>query len=133
MLLKLCSYFSVSSISTITDGANKRKFIFVGLLGAVCLSLIIIGILIAYNVVTRYISPSSYFCSEMLSIKEKKVILTFYLLKLYFRKREAKKSETVDVEESQYGGMSNVYNNDVRSTEYQELTDRKTQIYENLS
>lgn len=69
----------------------------------------------------------------MLSIKEKKIILTFYLLKLYFRKREAKKSETVDVEESQYGEMSNVYNNDVMSTEYQELRDRKTQIYENLS
>lgn len=48
-----------------------------------------------------------------------------------FRKRELKKSQTVDVQESQCGDI--VSNNDVMSTEYQELRDRRTQIYENLS
>lgn len=50
-----------------------------------------------------------------------------------FRKREHKKSQTVDVQESQYGDTPYVSNNDVMSTEYQELRDRRTQIYENMS
>ncbi|XP_065945073.1 scavenger receptor class F member 2-like [Magallana gigas] len=96
-----CNEQNVSSISTITHNVNKRKFIFAGLLGALCLSVIIIGILIACNVATR--------------------------------KREHKKSQTVDVQESQCGDTPYVSNNDVMSTEYQELRDRRTQIYENLS
>lgn len=96
-----CNEQNVSAISKSSDGVNKKKFVFVGLLGVVCLSLIVIGILIAYNVVTR--------------------------------RRGPKKSQTVDVQESQCGDMSNVSTDDVTSTEYQELKNRKTQIYENLS
>lgn len=111
---------------------NKRKFIFAGLLGALCLSVIIIGILIACNVVTRYLS-SSYTLLLCSDAHRKKPIKTFYLLKINFRKREHKKSQTVDVQESQCGDTPSVSNNDVMSTEYQELRDRRTQIYENLS
>lgn len=50
-----------------------------------------------------------------------------------FRKRELKKSQIVDVQESQCGDTPYVSNKDVMSTEYQELRDRRTQIYENLS
>lgn len=64
---------------------------------------------------------------------EKNPTKTFYLLKMNFRKRELKKSQIVDVQESQYGDTPYVSNNDVMSTEYQELRDRRTQIYENLS
>lgn len=64
---------------------------------------------------------------------EKKPTKTFYLLKINFRKREHKKSQTVDVQESQCGDTPYVSNNDVMSTEYQQLRDRRTQIYENLS
>lgn len=126
--------FSVSSISTSSDGVNKKKFVFVGLLGVVSLSLIVIGILIAYNVVTRYLSRSSYFSNylKMLSKKNPKTLI-LYLSKLNFRRRGPKKSQTVDVQESQCGDMSNVSTDDVTSTEYQELKNRKTQIYENLS
>lgn len=111
---------------------NKRKFIFAGLLGALCLSVIIIGILIACNVVTRYLSSFYTFllCSDA---HRKKPTKTFYLLKINFRKREHKKSQTVDVQESQCGDTPYVSNNDVMRTEYQELRDRRTQIYENLS
>lgn len=126
--------FSVSSISTSSDGVNKKKFVFVGLLGVVSLSLIVIGILIAYNVVTRYLSRSSYFSNylKMLSKKTPKTLI-LYLPKLNFRRKGPKKSQTVDVQESQCGDMSNVSTDDVTSTEYQELKNRKTQIYENLS
>lgn len=110
---------------------NKRKFIFAGLLGALCLSVIIIGILIACNVATSLSSSYTFLlCSDA---HRKKPTKTFYLLKINFRKREHKKSQTVDVQESQCGDTPYVSNNDVMSTEYQELRDCRTQIYENLS